>query len=135
MPGNDKLRRGLPSWRIFTYVIIVFNLLMPAWVIAGLVSSGSGCGVLHSALCTASTGASTGFGREVAVCVIVAMWAVGNLILGGLWIATNDVGLRPCPLCDKPIKDTMYRCSECRRGFRIDRQSAWGWYEHPRGHA
>jgi hypothetical protein len=114
---RSKPRRVRLRWRILTYTIIAFNLLMLVWVIAGPAWIGTGCSVLGDTTCDGSADP----GRRVAVSVVLALWALGDLILGGIWIATDRPRRRPCP--------------RCGHDFHVGLQPRSGRYEPPGGHA
>jgi predicted RNA-binding Zn-ribbon protein involved in translation (DUF1610 family) len=128
---RSRARRARPRWRIVTYAVIVFNLVMVAWLIVGPAWIGTGCSLVDDTDCQGSSQP----GRRVAVPVILALWALGNLVLGGIWIATNNIRRRPCPQCGKNVKDTVFRCPNCGHDFRVGLQPRSGRYEPPGGHA
>lgn len=71
-----------------TYVILVFNLLMVIWVIAGAATASgnpSNCGTLDVKTCNQASDAGTAVG----VFLLVALWAFGDIILGVIWLVTN----------------------------------------------
>jgi hypothetical protein len=129
--ARSNRRRFRVRWRILTYAIIAFNLLMLAWIIAGPAWVSSACNVPGVTACTGQGNPK----RGIAVSVIIAVWALGNLILGGIWIATNNGRRRPCPQCGKQIDDATFRCPRCGHDFHVGLQPRSGRYEPPGGHA
>jgi hypothetical protein len=123
-------RRVSVRWRLATYALIAFNLGMLTWFIAAPAWVSSECGVLGASACNGHDAR-----RGVAVSVIIALWALGNLVLGGIWIATNGVRRRPCPQCGKQVPDATFRCPRCGHDFHVGLQPRSGRYEPPGGHA
>lgn len=111
-----KKRLGfLPGWRIFSYVILLFNVLMLVWIIAGAASSSGAhnCGSLDSSTCAAANNAGTAIG----VGILIVLWALGDVILGVLWMVTRPRG-RDCPACGERVKRGVMRCGSCGFDFR-----------------
>jgi hypothetical protein len=75
------------------------------------------------------------FETGVAISLIIAVWALGNVVLGGLWIAIDGGRWRPCPRCGKHVKDATFRCPGCGYDFHTGLQPRSGRYEPPGGHA
>lgn len=117
MTKRDKRLGFLPHWRIFTYVILAFNLLMLIWVIAGA-AGGSGqptdCGVLDAETCNDASDAGTAIG----VALLIMLWAFGDIILGILWLITNRKKTRECPACGHDVKKGIFVCNRCGYDFR-----------------
>ncbi|MFH9426318.1 hypothetical protein [Streptomyces sp. NPDC017529] len=78
-----------------TWVVLAFNALMLAWLITGIsqASSAEDCGE-HTGdalrLCQAANDAGTAIGAGL----IIALWAVGAVILGVLWLVTGPTAQR-----------------------------------------
>jgi len=117
MPSPRRRRLGfLPGWRIFTYVILAFNLLMLVWVIVGAASASgtpSDCGTLDAATCNSASDAGTAIG----VGLLIVLWALGDVILGVLWLVTRPRG-RDCPACGERVRRGVMTCRSCGFDFR-----------------
>ncbi|HEX8095063.1 hypothetical protein [Jatrophihabitans sp.] len=124
MARSGKRLGFLPGWRIFTYVILAFNLLMLIWIIGGISSANSSkdCGGLDADTCQAATDVGTG----IAVFFIIVLWALGDIILGVLWLVTNRKRSRPCPACGTDVKNGTFECRKCGFDFRSALQQPHG---------
>lgn len=121
MAKNGKRLGFLPGWRIFTYVILLFNLLMLIWVIAAVASSSgtpSDCGSLDAATCNDAESVGTGIG----IALLVIFWALIDVILGVLWLVTNRKKTRSCPVCGQDVKKGVLQCKSCGYDFRSQLQ-------------
>jgi hypothetical protein len=93
MAKNGNLLGFLPAWRKGTYIILGFNLFMLAWIIiaasSGSVASGdaTSCGSLSQSDCNTAEG----IGTSIAVMLLIPLWAMGDIILGVIWLVTNTV--------------------------------------------
>jgi len=117
MAKNGKRLGFLPGWRKGTYIILIFNLIMLAWIISGA-SSASGdatnCGSLSQADCNAAAGIGTG----IAIMLLIPLWAMGDIILGVIWLVTNGKKGRDCPVCGTTVKKGVLVCQSCGHDFR-----------------
>jgi hypothetical protein len=83
----------LLGWRKGTYIILGFNLFMLAWIViaasSGSVSSGdaTNCGSLSQSDCNTAQG----IGTSIAVMLLIPLWAMGDIILGVIWLVNNTV--------------------------------------------
>jgi hypothetical protein len=117
MARNGKRLGFLPGWRIFSYVILAFNVLMLVWVIAGAASNSghaTNCGSLDQQTCDSATHAGTAIG----VGILIVFWALLDVILAVLWLVTNRKKSRPCPACGTPVKNGEFQCGRCGFDFR-----------------
>lgn len=117
MARNGKRLGFLPNWRIFSYVILLFNLAMLAWVIGGVASTSGtpdDCGSLSTQACNDAQDVGAG----IAIMAIVAIWVVGDIILGVLWLVTNRKSTRDCPACGRDVKKGLFVCRSCGYDFR-----------------
>lgn len=115
-PKKRKKLGFLPDWRVFTYVILAFNLLMLVWIISGAASAGgeaTDCGTLDQETCEAAEAVGTGIG----VVILFVFWVLGDIILGILWLVTNR-SKRTCPACGSSVKKGLFQCSNCGHDFR-----------------
>ena len=110
-------KRGwLPQWRILTWVILAFNLLMLIWLVAGLGSAADNCaGEVGDAKDACEAG--TAIGAGLAGFFIILLWALGDVILGVIWLVTRG-NKRSCPVCGNSIKKGQMRCASCGYDFR-----------------
>jgi hypothetical protein len=129
-PGAPRARRVkqkrlgfLPGWRIFTYVILAFNLLMLVWLIGGVGGAvEETCrNETGSALEACEAGATVGAG--IGAIVIFVLWALGDVILGVLWLVTRS-SKRDCPVCGNKVKKGMVQCPSCGFDYRRQWQGA-----------
>ena len=95
-------RKRFPQWRIFTWVILAFNVVMLIWVITGIASGESCSGKTGYDLTQCEAGhAGTGIG----------------IILGVLWLITRP-HKRECPACGNSVRKGVMQCSACGYDFR-----------------
>jgi hypothetical protein len=112
---STKRNSWLPSWRRFTWVILVINVLFLIWIIGGMASSSGpahDCGSLDQQTCDSAKNVGTAIG----VGLIVAFWAVVDVILGIIWLVTKPRG-RACPACGTNVKPGLVRCGSCGFDF------------------
>src|SRR4051812_15572262 len=117
MASNGKRLGFLPGWRKGTYIILIFNIVMLIWIIAGAASSGgdaTDCGSLSQADCNAARDVGTGIG----VFLLIVLWALGDIILGVIWLVTNRKKSRECPACGHDVKKGQFQCGKCGYDFR-----------------
>lgn len=114
-----KGRRWLPQWRVFTWIILAFNLIMLIWAITGA-STGKSCkGLTGDALTNCQAG---NVGTGIGVGLIILLWALGDVILGVVWLVTKP-HKRHCPVCGNPVRKGVMRCGEC--GFDFAQVGQW----------
>jgi hypothetical protein len=114
---NDKRFGFLPNWRIFSYIILIFNLIMLVWVIGGAASASGAptdCVTLDEGACNAARDIGTGIG----VALLIGLWVAGDFILGILWLVTNRTKSRDCPACGRDVKKGRFVCRNCQHDFR-----------------
>jgi hypothetical protein len=115
------MARG-PKWRVFTWVILVINVLFLIWVIAGGVSASKNCnGLTGSELQGCQAG--TAVGASIGIGIIIFLWALVDVILGVLWLVTKP-RRRTCPACGNEVKRGLTRCPNC--GFDFAAAAAQG---------
>lgn len=117
MARNGKRLGFLPDWRILTYVILAFNLLMLIWIISAVTSANGtpeDCGSLDAQLCNDAESVGAG----IAVVLLAVLWALGSIILGVIWLVTNRSKGRPCPVCGNTVKTGAVQCTSCNYDFR-----------------
>ncbi|WP_431678566.1 hypothetical protein [Kitasatospora sp. KL5] len=129
VPGGGQ-RWRLPHWRFFTWVILLFNLVMLIWLVSGVASTARDCdGLVGNALtdCEASN-VGTGIGATL----IVVLWAMGDVILGVLWLVTDRRGRRDCPVCGNGVRRGVLVCGSCGYDFRAAAAQPQAGGERPR---
>ena len=117
MAKNGKRLGFLPGWRKGTYVVLIFNLIMLAWIISGVLSASgdaTNCGSLSQSACNTAQGIGTGIG----VMLLIGLWAMGDIILGVIWLVTNGKKGRDCPVCGNIVKKGLLACQSCGHDFR-----------------
>ncbi|MGH3325983.1 MAG: hypothetical protein ACRDOV_16380 [Streptomyces sp.] len=116
VPGasNRVRRKFFPRWRVFTWVILAFNLIMLTWVILGA-SSGPDCGGKTGDALTQCEAGQVGTG--IGVFGLILIWALGDIILGVLWMITKP-HKRECPACGNSVRKGVMRCGACGYDFR-----------------
>jgi hypothetical protein len=112
----------MPKWRVFTWVIVVINVLFLVWFIAGVGSAGSNVkdctGLTGQALDLCNAGnAGTAVGTGVGAAIIIFLWAFVDIIMGIVWLVTRPRG-RPCPVCGTNVKPGVTVCPKCGHDFR-----------------
>ncbi len=112
--GGRPRRVRLPRWRIFTWVILAFNLIMLIWIIAGVSSNARNCsGLTGDALTNCEAG---NVGTGIGATLIFVLWALGDVILGVLWLVTRP-RTRDCPVCGNSVRRGMTQCRNCGYDF------------------
>lgn len=107
---------AMPKWRVFTWVILVINLLFLFWVISAGGSAANNCnGMTGQALNNCQAG--TAVGATIGIGIIVVVWALVDVILGVLWLVTRPRGKRLCPACGTPAKTGVTVCTKCGHNF------------------
>lgn len=99
----------LPSWRPFTWVIVILNILFVVWVISAVGAAECEAEREFQGACEAGTAIGVG--------IIVGFWAVVDIILGILWLVTRG-SRRQCPQCGYDVKKGQMTCKKCGYDFR-----------------
>jgi len=111
-PQSHRFR--LPRWRVFTWFILAFNAFMLAWVIDAIASYSSTCDGLTGDTLTNCEAGNVGVG--LAATWLFVLWALGDVILGVLWLITRP-RTRMCPVCGSGVSRGMTRCRRCGYDF------------------
>jgi hypothetical protein len=108
-----------PHWRKMTWVVLIFNVIMVIWIIAGLAATShpTHCQDLTNQLCNDANNT----GRGIAVALLIVLWALGDVILGTIWLVTRG---RSCPVCGKGVRKGLTACKACGHDFRTAGVSA-----------
>lgn len=124
-PPVKPHRARFPRWRAFTWVILAFNLVMLIWAITGA-STGKSCkGLVGDPLTQCQAGQ---VGTGIGVGLIILLWALGDIILGTLWLITRP-HRRYCPACGNQMRRGVVQCPDCGFDFRqaqTPSRPAWG---------
>jgi hypothetical protein len=117
-PAIPRRRRAgfgwFPRWRVFTWVILAFNLLMLIWLISGVNASAQDCSKLvgdQQSNCEAGD-----VGTAIGAGLLIGLWAFGDVILGVLWLVTRSTK-RPCPVCGSGVRKGQTQCLKCGHDF------------------
>ena len=79
---------AFPRFRVFTWVILVVNVLFLIWIISALGAAGNNCaGLQGDALRACQAGTAVGAG--IGTIIILFLWALVDVILGILWLVTR----------------------------------------------
>ena len=116
-----KLEEGMrmagirPHWRKMSWVVVIWNVLMVIWIIAGVASASHAvnCNGISTQTCQAAADVGTGIG----VTFILIVWVVGDFLLGILWLVTKPRGQRDCPVCGNTVKRGLTVCRSCGHDF------------------
>lgn len=121
--STTSRRRRLPDWRLFTWAILAFNLLMVLWIVVGAASVNGHCahqagvaGVETAKQAAGVCQGATDLGAGIAIAGLVALWVAGDVILGVLWLVTRPRG-RECPACGTRAKRGVLVCRSCGHDF------------------
>ncbi|MGW0338058.1 hypothetical protein ACWD0J_40835 [Streptomyces sp. NPDC003011] len=87
---------------------------MLIWAITGVSTAESCEGLTGDALTTCQAGQ---VGTGIGVGLLILLWALGDIILGVLWLITKP-HTRYCPACDNKIRKGAVQCPECGFDFR-----------------
>ena len=105
------------GWRKFTWVILIFNVLMLVWILTGVGSVADNCeGEIGSALEACEAGTAIGAGLGAAF--VIFLWVAGDVILGVIWLVTRKTQ-RTCPVCGTTVKPGLVVCKSCGHDFRL----------------
>lgn len=108
-----------PHWRKMTWVIIVWSVLMAAWIIGGVIAADNGehCAreghrYLSQSACTSARDVGTGIG----VAALFLLWFFGFVVLSLIWFMSRPKG-RTCPACGEKVKKGLTVCPNCQFDF------------------
>lgn len=126
VPAAPKQKKWWrPGWRKMTWALIIWSLLMLAWIIAGTASSDptSYCEshpsrYLSLKSCEAAHDAGTGIG----IGILIFLWFLGFVVLSLVWFMTRPKG-RICPACGERVKKGRTTCQGCGHDFALAARS------------
>ncbi len=102
-------------WPKATWALVVFNVLMLIWVIAGIASTSGNatdCGSLSQDTCNAARSVGTGIG----VSILLVLWFIGFVILSLIWLMSRP-RRRQCPACGNDARRGQTSCATCGHSF------------------
>jgi hypothetical protein len=99
-----------PHWRKMTWAVLIFNVIMVAWVISAATASTGTCQGLSANDC-ANVGAAA---HGIAFTLQLVLWVIGDILLGILWLVTKG---RSCPTCGRSVKRGLTICRHCNHNF------------------
>jgi len=107
---------GRTGWRKLTWAILAWNVLALVWLVAGLANTADNCaGEFGDALDACQAGAAVG--TTIGVTFILLVWALGDVILGVVWLVTRRPQ-RSCPVCGTTVAVGLTTCPSCGHDFR-----------------
>lgn len=89
-PKRRSRGRWRPHWRLFTWVIIAFNLVMLLWLIFGIVEANKDICATKPPEVQDACRVGSDVGTVIGVGALVFLWMAGAVILGVLWLVTNS---------------------------------------------
>ncbi len=101
---------------MFTYVILLVNVIFLIWIIAGAASTSghaTDCGTLTQETCDSARNVGAGIG----IGIIIFLWAAADVILGIVWLITRP-NKRHCPVCGSSVRKGQTECVACGYDFR-----------------
>jgi hypothetical protein len=101
-----------------TWVVLAFNVLMLIWLIAGISTVGNNDCASQTYADACQTGADVG--ASIGIGIILFVWALGDVILGVVWMVTRktpEAG-RTCPVCGSGLTVGLTVCPSCGHDFR-----------------
>lgn len=107
-----------------TWALVIFNVLMAIWVIAGAASAGgnaTNCGMLDQQSCNVARDVGTGVG----VAALIFLWFIGFVVLGIIALVSRPRN-RVCPACGTEAKKGVALCRKCGFNFAAAAMSAQG---------
>ena len=108
---EDRSVTVRPHWRKMTWAIVIFTIVMFAWMIGGGSSAGSECNDVAGHYANAKqAGCETG--TAIGVAALFALWFVGFVALSLIWFMTRPRG-RDCPACGEKVDRGSTTCSAC----------------------
>lgn len=100
-------------WRKMTWVLVIFTVLMGAWIVAGMGNTVE-CPPDVTNCDAYRAGATVGQGLGVAV--LFGVWLIGFLILSIIWFMTRPAR-RVCPVCGHEMRKGQTVCKTCGYNF------------------
>jgi hypothetical protein len=107
----------MPHWRKATWALVIWNILMLAWVVTGIGNLSHNCAGLSGedlTLCQAGTTIGAGIG----VTFIGMIWFVGFVVLALVWLMSRP-SRRLCPRCGNEVKKGLTVCPSCNYEFGV----------------
>lgn len=99
-----------------TWVIVIFTVIMGAWIFGGLQASSTPCPPTSSNCEAYLTGQRVGQGA--AITIMLGIWFIGFIILSIIWFMTRPTR-RICPACGHEARKGQTICKKCGYNFAI----------------
>lgn len=121
---------NFPRWRKTTWALVIWGLLMLAWVISAAASADCN----NEAKYSDST--ACGVGTGIAIFLILGVAFAGFLFLSLLWLMTRPKN-RICPQCGSEVPKGFTTCGSCGFSFVVQQPALPppGWYDDPEQNA
>lgn len=98
------------KWRKMSWALVIFSLLMLAWIIGASVDRASKDCAPNDQLCISASDAGTSIG----VGLLIFLWFLGFVVLGLIWMMTRP---RRCARCGERMRKRETACGQC--GFDV----------------
>ncbi len=105
----------LPRWRKMTWLIVVWCVVMAAWIVGVIASADPSSQCAHDAYRSACEAGSTA-GAGIGVVALWFIWFFGFVILSLIWFMSRPKG-RTCPACGEDVKRGFTVCPSCQFDF------------------
>jgi hypothetical protein len=112
-----RFRRASPG-RGLTWLFLLYNVLMLAWVIAGTWWPHRTIACVHQRGDGACSGATRSM-TTIPIGILLVVWVTGALFLVVVWLATKR---RSCLVCGRGVAQGSSECQNCRRDVQTDRR-------------
>lgn len=115
-----------PKWRKATWALVIWGVLMLAWVVSAAASSDCD----NTAKYSDST--ACGVGTGIAIFLILGVAFAGFLVLSLIWLMSRPKN-RVCPQCGREVPKGLTACASCGFSFVVQQPSLPppGWYDDP----
>jgi hypothetical protein len=98
-----------------TWVLIIFTVIMFAWMIGGGIDAGNECNDVSGQYQDAKQ-AGCEAGTAIGIGALFGIWVFGFIILSLVWFMTRPRG-RDCPVCGEKVKKGNTACQKCGHDF------------------
>lgn len=111
---SDGLPWWRPGWRKMTWVVLIWCVLMAAWIVAAIGSDTSADCARETYRSACEAGSDVGKG--IGVVVLWFVWFFGFVALSLIWFMTKPKG-RECPACGENVRKGRTTCPACGHDF------------------
>lgn len=105
----------LPRWRKATWALVIWNVLIVAWLAAGIGAVSDNCAGLVGQELDVCQGA-TAIGGTIGASLILFIWFLGFIVLSLIWLMSRP-SRRHCPRCGNEVKKGLTICPNCQYEF------------------